>query len=196
MSTWLDWRTGYFWHAGIYNSRSTLLSEQYTSAVASSLLKNNKQTNTHTKKLKMKKKDKKQNKTYVFFPRKGWVKMAKRWCVLTNFTEITEIEFNKISSKYAKWWLYKVRPTCFSHILTPILTIWSRRVTKILLRDFRPGGGALTWKEGMAYVRPSWPPFHACPTVHKTPSWVTICPFTKPSFERKMWHFPPKQTFF
>ena len=97
---------------------------------------------------------------FVCFSEKGGLKMGKRWCELTNFTEI--FEFNKISSKYDD---YIVN---FSHILTPILTVWWRRVTKILLSHFRPGGGALTCKGGTAYLRPSRHPFHACPTVHKT----------------------------
>ena len=37
--------------------------------------------------------------------------------------------------------------------------------------------------------------FHTSPPIHKTPSWGTN-PFTRPSFERKKWHFPSKAKFF
>ena len=65
---------------------------------------------------------------------------------------------------------------------------WWRRVTKILLRHFRPGGGALTWKGGAAFMM--------CSPQDTLFTPVTTCPFTKPSFERKMRHFPPKVNFF
>ena len=51
--------------------------------------------------------------------------------------------------------------------------------------------GALTWKGGTGDVQPSRPSFHASPAVHKTPS-LGKSLFTRPSFERKMWHFHSK----
>ena len=52
------------------------------------------------------------------------------------------------------------------------------------------GGGLLTWKGGTGMGGP-----HTSLAIHKTLSWGTS-PYTRPSFERKMWSFPFKSKHF
>ena len=55
--------------------------------------------------------------------------------------------------------------------------------------------GGTRLKRGYGDMWTSRPPFHASLAVHKIPSWGTSS-FTRPSFERKMWHLPSKANFF